>query len=109
MQLGSFHFNVPLTIFEDKLAQFQVAEYNSAVMTVSDAQDHLIEQPTRFLFVELSLASYVLMHVAMVTGKEDVRFLLSEKYFVNWGYVVVRLQFEICSKFFGIFLRINNL
>lgn len=67
----------PVFISEDEPAELQVSHDDSMSVTVLHGVQHLSEQMPRLLLAHALPASHVRVHVAVVTGQEDVHAVLA--------------------------------
>lgn len=72
MQCCRFSNISPVLVSEDKPAELQVSQNDSVLVTVCYGVQHLSEQVPRLILAQTLPAAHICMHVAMVTGQEDI-------------------------------------
>lgn len=68
----------PVPVGEDEPAELQVSEDDATLVTVRHSVQHLSEQTLRLLLVQTLPAAHVRVHVAVVSGQEDVHVVLTD-------------------------------
>lgn len=87
-----------MLVGEDEPAELQVSQDDSLLMTVRHGVQHLSEQKLRLLLAETLPASHVRVHVAVVTGQEDVHPVLANHHVLQAADVVVVTDADIGSQ-----------
>lgn len=67
----------PVFVGEDEPAEFQVSQDDSMAMAVRHGIQHLSKQMPRLLLAKTLPASHIRVHVAVVTGQEDIHTVLA--------------------------------
>lgn len=74
---------LPFFIFENKLSQLEISQYQSTIVAVCNSRSYLIEELGCLLFFKLLAGTNKWMHVPIAPFKEHICFCLPKNYFSN--------------------------
>ena len=86
---------LPLNIFEDKFAQFEVPQDDAIVVTMADGRHDLTEQGPGFIFTKALLLPHIGVEITKALVEEDVGPGLSQDDLLAGGDVLMLIHLPV--------------